>query len=278
MVCPDEPFVDEDLNYNVFFHIRPGSGTRNTYLNSIYVMAEAGGMGSSQNTQTFGNKSWLNMQLDTIDQRLSKLFPGAKRNKLGLCSFSGGYEAVGKLIEDEEIFDKLDAVVILDGIHEGKRGNPDPKRMEKWLKLAEYCANHNDKQFIFLYTAVDPGTYCSTSDSAYYLIDKLGLNRIPMDGYDISFAGVKPATVAWEGGFRAIQLYERKNSGPGYGYIYKPNNEKGTSGHQHIIAGKCFPDIANRYLLEIWNKLPLFSDEEKKQILNIVGLNLFGKF
>ena len=274
VVCPDNPIVDDEGNYNVFFHIRPGSGIQNSYLNSIHVMAEAGGMGSSENAQAFGHRNWIESQLEVIHQAVSKKYPEAKRNLLGLSSFSGGYQAVGQLISDYEILDMVDAVVVLDGIHEGKRGNPDPGRMNKWVHLARPCAEDKNKKFIFLYTAVDPGTYSSTSDAAFYLTDYLGLTRVPMDGYDISFAGVKPATVAWQEGFRAIQLYPRKNDGPGYGYIYKPNNEKGTSGHQHIIAGKCFPDIANRYLLQQWNKVPLFTEEEKRQVLNLVGVTL----
>jgi len=95
-----------------------------------------------------------------------------------------------------------------------------------------------------------------------------------MDGYDISFAGVKPATVAWQKGFRAIQLYPRLTDKVGYGYRYYQDNRPGSSGHQHVMAGKCFPDIANRYLLQQWNKIPLFTEEEKQQILNLVGVTL----
>lgn len=263
--CPDSPIIDN--KYNTFFHIRPGADIENSFLNAIHVKAEAGGM-STPNAQQFGNAAWIEDQLDIIQKTIQKIHPGASLNKLGLSSFSGGYEAVGMILS--KMSRPIDAVVILDGIHAGKRGNPSPSGMEKWLKAAGQAKADQNKWFIFVYTAVDPTSYASTSDSAFYLTDKLSIPRTPVDGYNISFAGIKPSSIAAENGFRAIQLFPRKNDGPGYGYPYYPDNRPGSSGYQHVMAGKCFPGVADRYLVSTWNNLPMLSENERREILNSI--------
>lgn len=247
VTVPDNPIVNG--KYNVFFQIRHGSSPKKSEINTIIVEAEAGGMGSKENTQKFGNSKWIKDQLKIIQDELSKINPNVTLGKLGLGSFSGGYEAVGKIISDPEMKNRIDSLIILDGIHEGKRGNPDPERMKKWVEFAELAKNDPSKKFVFVYTAVDPGSYASTSDSAYYITDKLNIQRQPSSN---EYKGVKPASVASSGGFAAIQLYDRKGDQPGYGYSYDSKNKPGSSGHQHMMAAKILPDIWKEYLQD-WN-------------------------
>jgi hypothetical protein len=250
VICPSNPIIGG--KYNVFFQIRSGNAPASAGVNTIIVIAEAGGMASKENTEAFGNKDWINKQLGMIHVALVKKF-GDKISlgKLGLGSFSGGYAAVGKILEDPEMKQKVDSVVILDGIHGGERGKPDPTKMKVWLDYAKEAKENPSKNFVFLYTAVDPGTYASTSDSAYYLTDNLNIQRNPIKGK--TYAGVEPASIASAGGFTAIQLYDRKSDKPGYGYQYYADNRPGSMGHQHVQAAKALPEIWNEYLADSWN-------------------------
>ncbi len=252
VICPNNPIING--KYNVFFQIRSGHAPAKAGVNAIIVIAEAGGIASKENTVAFGNAAWINKQLGIIQNILSKRFGNVSLGKLGLGSFSGGYDAVGKILQDPKIKNKVDSVVILDGIHAGQRGNVDKNKMKVWKDYAEIAAKDPNKQFVFLYTAVDPGTYASTSDSAYYLTDELGIQRKPPSS-EVTFAGVKPATVAQKGGFTAIQLYDRKSDKPGYGYLYHKDNREGSSGAQHIAASRALPDIWSEYLGNSWNAI-----------------------
>jgi hypothetical protein len=240
VTVPDNPIINN--KYNVFFQIRSGNSPTKADINTIIVEAEAGGAASKENTEKFGNSDWIKKQLKIIQDELSKKFGNVSLGKLGLGSFSGGYEAVGKIISDPEMKSKIDSLIVLDGIHEGARGNPDPARMKKWVDFAEAAKNDPNKKFVFAYTAVDPGSYASTSDSAYYITDKLNIQRAKQEGKE--YKGIKPAS---------IQLYERKSDQPGYGYSYDLKNKPGSSGHQHVMAAKILPEIWNEYLKD-WNQ------------------------
>ncbi len=250
VTVPDNPIING--KYNVFFQIRSGYSPTKAGVNTIIVEAEAGGKASAENTATFGNKDWINKQLGIIQAELSKRFGNVTLGKLGLGSFSGGFDAVGKIIDDPEMKDKIDSLVILDGIHHGKRGKPDPVGMKKWLDFAKKAKEDPNKKFVFLYSAVDPSRYASTSDSAYYLTDNLGVPREKAPP-DKTYAGVNPATIANAGGFTAIQLYPRLSEEPGYGYKHYPDNRPGSMGHQHIQTAKAMPEILGEYLSD-WNK------------------------
>lgn len=253
VTCPANPIING--KYNVFFQIRAGNAPTSAGVNTIIVNAEAGGMASAENTKAYGNPDWVNRQLATIHSVLVKKFgPNISLGKLGLGSFSGGYGAVGRILQNEEMRGRVDSVVILDGIHAGQRGNPDPNRMKVWLDYAREAKEDPNKQFVFLYTAVDPGKFASTSDSANYLMNNLNIeNRQLSEDDSRAYAGVRPAGIAQDGGFTAIQLYPRLSDRPGYGYSYYKDNRAGSSGSQHVQAARALPDVWNEYLAPTWN-------------------------
>jgi len=243
---PDNPIVNG--KYNVFFQIRHGRNPTKSGVNTIIVEAEAGGMGSSQNTAAFGNAAWVKKQLGIIHSVLAKKFgDNISLGKLGFGSFSGGYDAVAGVLRDKELKDRIDSVIVLDGIHYGQRGKPNKAGMQPWLEYAQKVKDDPSKKFVFVYTAVDPGTYASTSDSANYLMENLGVENKKTSDEQRQFAGVRPAAIGSEGGFHAVQLYDRKSDKPGYGYNLKEMKS------QHVNAAKAMPDIWNEYLFEDWN-------------------------
>jgi hypothetical protein len=243
---PDNPIIDG--KYNVYFQIRHGRNPTKSGVNTIIVEAEAGGMGSSENTAAFGNANWVKQQLGTIHSVLTKHFgDDISLGKLGFGSFSGGYDALGNILRDKELSNKIDSVVVLDGIHYGQRGKPNPVGMQPWVEYAEKAKNDPSKKFVFVYTAVDPGKYASTSDSANYIMNQLNVNKKSTPEDYKNFGGVKPATIGSSGGFHAIQLYDRKTDKLGYGYTPKEMKQ------QHINAAKAMPDVLHEYLYEDWN-------------------------
>lgn len=244
---PDNPIVNG--KYNVLFQIRPGKGATNSGVNTIVVNAEAGGMASAENTKAFGNSAWVKQQLATIHSALTKVFGNnISLGKLSFSSFSGGYSAVGNILRDPQMRDRIDSVIVLDGIHYGERGKPNVAGMQPWLDYARAAKEDPNKRFIFLYTAVDPSTYASTSDSAKYLLDQLNIENKKTSEGQRTLGGVVPAGIGQEGGFSAIRLYDRKTDKPGYGYSLNEMKK------QHISAANALGDVLNEYLYNDWNK------------------------
>lgn len=243
VIVPDNPIING--KYNVLIQIRPGTNATKAGINTIVVNCEAGGMASKENAEKYGNSKWIKEQLQVIQTELSKRFGNVSLGKLGLTSFSGGYQAVGNIIEDPEMRSKINSLIIMDGIHEGKRSNPDPTRMKRWVQFAQEAKNDpKNKQFVFIHSAVDPGSYSSTTDSANYLNQNVG--AIPSLTNN-TYAGIKPAAINNIGGFTTIQLYNKQSDNLGYGYTEKEMK------NQHIMTAKALPDIMSNYLSN-WNE------------------------
>ena len=240
--CPDNPIING--KYNVFFQIRSGYNPTKAGINTILVEAEAGGKGSSENTERFGNSDWIKKQLGIIQMILSKKFGNVSLGKLGLGSFSGGYDAVGKIIADPTINDKISGLVILDGIHYGKRGKPDPNGLKPWVDFANKVKDDPTKKMVIVHTSVDPGTYASSTDTANYINKNVGAQKTKTDK---SYNGIVPASISNNGGYTAIQLYDQKDPNK-FGYGYTENEMKS----QHIQAAKSLKSIWGEYLKD-WN-------------------------
>ena len=84
-----------------------------------------------------------------IQVALSKKFGSVSLGKLSLGSFSAGYGAVGGILSDPAMRDRVDSVVILDGIHHGQSGKPNQAAMKPWEEYAKMAKNDPNKRFVF---------------------------------------------------------------------------------------------------------------------------------
>ncbi|MFZ4399402.1 MAG: hypothetical protein ACOYO1_05150 [Bacteroidales bacterium] len=237
--CPDNPIING--KYNVFFQMMSGKNPTKSGVNTIIVEVNTQIFGSGEYAKRYGNSTWINKQLGMIQVALSKKFGSVSLGKLSLGSFSAGYGAVGGILSDPAMRDRVDSVVILDGIHHGQNGKPNRAAMKPWEEYAKMAKNDPNKRFVFLYTAVDPGAYASTSDSANYLNAATGAQQQPQDP-NKTYAGITPSSISNIGGYTAIQLYPRKSDKPGYGYLESEQRK------QHVMAANALPDVWGDYL------------------------------
>jgi len=105
-----------------------------------------------------------------------------------ITSFSAGYGAVRALLNNPASFEKIDGVLLLDGLHtdyvpdkqllsQGGKLNGD--KLQPFLNFARKAVS-GDKKFVFTHSSIFPGTYASTTECADYLINELGLKRVPV--------------------------------------------------------------------------------------------------
>ncbi len=194
--------------------------------NAVIITAEAGGMGSKENTAKFGYPAFVNRAISNVLAKLQAHHPDKKikRGKLALASWSGGFGAVANLIAQESAIEGgIDGVVFNDGLHI----SPEDARMKKIVEYARDSMRNPKKKFRIVHTAIKT-PYTSSTQSADHILKELNLTRKPIKGWEGK--GTRPASDAVEGGVRITQLY---NENQPY-KIHNKINVPGTAGWQHI--------------------------------------------
>ena len=104
---------------------------------------------------------------------------------LWLSSFSAGYGALRAILGEEALAEQVDVVLILDGLHSGYRpegcplaagGVIEAGQLEPFVRFARR-AMAGEVRMLITHSEVFPGTFASTTETADYLLDALGLSR-----------------------------------------------------------------------------------------------------
>ena len=101
-----------------------------------------------------------------------------------LTSFSAGYGAVREILRDPLSVKRVDGVVLADSLHAGyetgdKPGPIIPTDLDSILDFARLAVK-GTKRMLVAHSEVFPGTYASSTETADYLLTKLGLKRKPV--------------------------------------------------------------------------------------------------
>jgi hypothetical protein len=246
VIWPGPQAVHPDGSVNIMFFFRGGGpGVMNkSSTNAVVVNADAGGIGGGPSRERYGNVTFINTAVASIIDQLKKKLgrEDIKLGKLGLAGWSGGYDPIhGILSQPTGLVKQPDYVGVFDGMHHGGKGKPNPAAMKPWQELAQQAAR-GTTQFVVTHTAVDPGSYASSTDTANWLVDQMGMKRQPVQQW--AGQGVQPKSVARSGSFEIVQLHDQ----PMPYQIRDPRtwvmkaNIPGTSGYQHIQARDSAPD------------------------------------
>ena len=115
----------------------------------------------------------------------------ARRVTLGritLSGFSAGHGAVRAILRDPSHFARVDAVLLLDGMHtsyvpEGRvladSGSIDTTNLVAFEAFAR-AAMRGEKRFLVTHSEIFPGTFASTTETADWLLHSVGLHRTPV--------------------------------------------------------------------------------------------------
>lgn len=176
----------------VLFHCHWGSGS------SAY----------SRPVQALGASAFL----DTVLSAVHKALPGTKIDSIYLSGWSAGYGAVRSMLGDAPTADRIDGILLLDGLHcsyvpEGKvlaeGGAIDSTRMEVFLDWAKRAVAGR-KSFLITHSSVFPGAYASTTETADYLLQRLGIRRQPLLAEGPM--GMQQTSVARQGKFQVVSF------------------------------------------------------------------------
>lgn len=175
ILVPEKPILPNGA-VNFIFQVRgiPSGDTKmaeNGSLNAVVVTAEAGGSGSLENLQRYGNVEWINDTIRKVLKSLSKVNNGVEPTvgRIGLSSWSGGYGSLAKILENKlKLIAPISSVTVFDGIHD-----KDPNRLKPWVDFAKEAQKDPSKKFVIVHTDIKPN-YTSSTESAKLISDAVG--------------------------------------------------------------------------------------------------------
>jgi hypothetical protein len=109
---------------------------------------------------------------------------GIQFGPVGLTAWSAGYGAIREILRVPKNYERVEFVLLIDGLHAGYvGGKPGPREsklvaegLEVFVKFARDAVG-GDRQMIVTHSEIFPGTYASTTETADYLLDCLELMR-----------------------------------------------------------------------------------------------------
>lgn len=131
----------------------------------------------------FGAPGALEALLRTVEKML-RAESAAQQWRLGrltISSFSAGFGGVRAMLREPAAFERIAGLVMADSIYCGYTGDAaakqvDPELMAGFLRFAE-AAVKGEKRLVISHSAQVPEGYASTTETADYLIKKLGGTR-----------------------------------------------------------------------------------------------------
>jgi hypothetical protein len=161
------------------------------YKDAIVAATVNLGAGSSVYGSAFEDSTTFPVLLKTITDSLQqKRAQSVVMRKIILSGFSAGYGAIRKIISTQQNFNRIDAIVLLDGIHAGyiperqvlaEGGKIDSTGLMAFIRFADEAAKKfSGKKFLITHSEIFPGTFVSTTEATDFILQKLGIGRQPI--------------------------------------------------------------------------------------------------
>jgi hypothetical protein len=130
---------------------------------------------------------------DSLLTRLAAEVSGALHRpiepaRLTLSGFSAGHGAIRAILRHSAHFDRVDAVLLLDGLHTAyvperkvlaEGGQLETKNLDVFVQFGR-LAVEGTKRLLITHSEIFPGTFASTTETIDYLVEALGLRRVPV--------------------------------------------------------------------------------------------------
>lgn len=168
------------------------------------VVAVQAGAGSAAYARPFADARRFGALLAEAEAKA-----GVRFAPLTLTAWSAGYGAVREILGVPDYYDRVARVLLIDGLHTGYvGGKPGPQesaleteKLEVFVRFAR-DAVAGKKRMIVTHSEIFPGTFASTTETADYLLARLGLRRRAV--LEWGPMGTQQLSEARAGGFRLL--------------------------------------------------------------------------
>jgi hypothetical protein len=137
------------------------------------------GAGSSAYAKPFADQKFFQRLLENAESKA-----GVKFDPVTLTAWSAGYGAIREILKAPENYARVNRVLLIDGLHTGYvNGKPGPQESEletdKLQIFLEFArdAMAGKKRMIITHSEIFPGSFASTTETADWLLNQLGLKR-----------------------------------------------------------------------------------------------------
>ena len=168
--------------FDVMFHFHGHEPARKEWvqaMNRPVFVAMTLGTGSGPYETTFKDPGAFDRLVKNVEQELSTEVRKARVRRLGLTAWSAGYGAVQEILRQPAWRDRVDTVVLLDGMHAGYFGDGlNEAQLEPFVRFAKRAAADKALMVVSHSSIIPPG-YASTTETANFLIHELGGRPVP---------------------------------------------------------------------------------------------------
>lgn len=178
MIMPERGGVTAGGGFDVMFHFHGHEPVRKEWvkvMNGAVLVGVDLGIGSGPYESTFRSPDAFRRLVASVEKRVAER-TGKKRayvRKMGLSAWSAGYGAVESILRHPEFKQKVDAVVLLDGLHAANTEPMKSKQLEPFVEFARLASRRQRFMFVSHSSIIPPG-YASTTETANFLIHALG--------------------------------------------------------------------------------------------------------
>jgi hypothetical protein len=147
------------------------------------------GTGSGAYDRAFAEPATFDTLLANVTSEVSAVVGHATRlGRLTLVGFSAGHGAVRAILREPRHFARVDAVLLLDGMHTSYvpdgtvialGGTIDTTNLVAFTQFAR-AAMRGEKRFVVTHSEIFPGTFASTTETSDWMLQALGLTRTPV--------------------------------------------------------------------------------------------------
>ncbi len=149
------------------------------------------GAGSGVYGRAFEDSTVFPALLHVVHDSLqTKLAKSMTIKRIILSGFSAGYGAIRRILSTPQNYARVDAVLLLDGIHASyvperqvlaEGGEIQADDLAAFVRFARDAAAKNSrKKFLLTHSEIFPGTFVSTTEATDFILQKLGMKRRPV--------------------------------------------------------------------------------------------------
>jgi len=182
MLMPKKKALTADGGFDLIIHFHGGNAVRKTIVDiarGVYIAAVDLGAGSAAYERPFSKPEKFLSLLKDVEKAVAKNTKNKQAHirKLGLTGWSAGYGAIRAILR-QKASKKVDAVVLIDGLHSNYSNASRTKlrsyQLKPFVKFAKHAAQGRRFMFVSHPKIIPPG-YASTTETAHYLAEKLGV-------------------------------------------------------------------------------------------------------
>lgn len=179
LIMPKNKSFARAGQFDVMFHFHGHEAARKEWITVMDGAVLVGidlGLGSGPYETAFGAPEAFERLLQSVERAVARKTgkPAAKARKVGLSAWSAGYGAIQTILGQKFGKQRVDAVVLLDGLHCGYNGQAiNGIQIRPFTAFAREAAAGRKLMFVSHSSIIPPG-YASTTETAAFLIHEVG--------------------------------------------------------------------------------------------------------